>query len=157
MIGQSCWLKSAFWFFALPYLYLLEYGMFCLYNILSSCLERNNSYYWDVPITDTLIIIIIINNASVILKRKYCCKNKLDARSVFSNVYWRTLIIYWFYFTQQKCIQYWPDSNKKKETFGSTDIILTKEDVCSDFTVRHLHLQQVCIIEIYTVMWCSVG
>lgn len=84
-------------------------------------------------------------------------KNKLDAPSVFSNIYWCTLIICWFYFIQQKCIQYWPDSNKKKETFGSTDIILTKEDVCSDFTVRHLQLQQVCLLEKYTAVWCSIG
>ncbi|CAC5368341.1 Phosphatidylinositol phosphatase PTPRQ,Receptor-type tyrosine-protein phosphatase O,Receptor-type tyrosine-protein phosphatase beta,Receptor-type tyrosine-protein phosphatase eta [Mytilus coruscus] len=43
---------------------------------------------------------------------------------------------------KQKCIQYWPDSEQQKKSFGLISLLLIKEDVYSDFTVRRLKLQK---------------
>ncbi|CAC5375547.1 Receptor-type tyrosine-protein phosphatase H,Receptor-type tyrosine-protein phosphatase V,Phosphatidylinositol phosphatase PTPRQ,Receptor-type tyrosine-protein phosphatase eta,Tyrosine-protein phosphatase non-receptor type 7,Receptor-type tyrosine-protein phosphatase N2,Receptor-type tyrosine-protein phosphatase beta [Mytilus coruscus] len=43
---------------------------------------------------------------------------------------------------KQKCIQYWPDHEQQKTPFRSISLLLVKEEVYSDFTVRRLKLQK---------------
>ncbi|XP_071163740.1 receptor-type tyrosine-protein phosphatase kappa-like [Mytilus edulis] len=43
---------------------------------------------------------------------------------------------------KEKCIQYWPDHEQQKTSYGSISLLLVKEDVYSDFTVRRITLQK---------------
>ncbi|XP_052106281.1 receptor-type tyrosine-protein phosphatase kappa-like [Mytilus californianus] len=43
---------------------------------------------------------------------------------------------------KEKCIQYWPDHEQQKTSYGPISLLLVKEDVYSDFTVRRIKLQK---------------
>ncbi|XP_076081167.1 receptor-type tyrosine-protein phosphatase epsilon-like [Mytilus galloprovincialis] len=43
---------------------------------------------------------------------------------------------------KQKCIQYWPDHEQQMTAFGAISILLVKNDVYSDFTIRRLKLRK---------------